>query len=238
MNSARTVPRPPPACATEIPAEPRWLAEVRLRAYRRALWLRRLWADHSYAGEHLLAISHSEVDRALAPPAETAEAERAFYRSDERAAAASAEIAALADRPEDAPLQHLVGTLGLSAADTALLMLAAAGALSPAMARVFGYLLDGAEASYPTPALAASLFGLAGQPPPGPGSALVRWLLAEPAGTGSDAFSPTTGWRADALLLPALAGRDRDWSNGTIGRQIEPPPGPVLHPESLAEIDF
>ena len=236
MNGARTMPRPAPARAIEVPAEPRWLAEVRLRAYRRALWLRRLWSEHPYAGEHLMAISHSEVDRALASPAEAAEAERAFYRSDERAAAVSAEIAELRDRPEDARLQHLVDTLGLSAADAALFMLTAAGALNPAIARVFGYLLDGTEATYPTPALAASLFELHGQPPPGPGSALVRWLLAEPVVTGPDAFGCATGWRPDALLLPTLAGSDLPWSNGTIGRQVEPPPGPVLHPEALDEI--
>ena len=236
MNGARIALRPPPARAIEIPDEPRWLAEVRLRAYRRTLWLRRLWAEHPYAGEHLLAISHSEVDRALASPAEAAEAERAFYRSDERAAAASAEIAALGDRPGDARLRHLVGTLGLSVADAALFALAAAGALNPAMARVFGYLLDGTEAGYPTPALAASLFDLHGHPPPGPGSALVRWLLAEPVVTGPDAFGCATGWRPDALLLPTLAGSSPHWSNGTIGRQAEPPPGPVLHPEALDEI--
>jgi hypothetical protein len=236
VNAARTVPRPAPARALEIPAEPRWLTEVRLRAYRRALWLRHLWSDHPYAGEQLLAISHSEVDRALAPPAEAAEAERAFYRSDERAAAASAEIAGLGDRPEDARLQHLVDTLGLSAADAALFMLTAAGAMNPAIARVFGYLLDATEAAYPTPALAKSLFGLPGQPPPGPGSALVRWLLAEPAVTGPDAFGYATGWRPDALLLPDLTGSGHGWSNGTISRQVEPPPGLVLHPEALDEI--
>jgi len=73
------------------PAEPGWLAEVRLRAARRVLWLRHLWAQPGYQDEHLLAISHSEVDRALVPPAETAAAERAFYRSDERASVISAQ---------------------------------------------------------------------------------------------------------------------------------------------------
>jgi ATPase family protein associated with various cellular activities (AAA) len=235
VNGARITLLPPTAHAIEIPAEPRWLAEVRLRAYRRVLWLRHLWSDHPYAGEHLLAISHSEVDRALAAPAEAAEAERAFYRTDQSAAATSAEIAALGERPEDARFQHLVATLGLSETDAALFMLTAAGALTPAMARVFGYLLDSTEATYPTPALAASLFELHGQPPPGPGSALVRWSLAEPVATGPDAFGYATGWRPDALLLPAL-GSSPHWSAGTIGRQVEPPPGPVLHPEALDEI--
>ena len=67
----------------------------------------------------------------------------------------------------------------------ALFMLAAAAALNPAVARVFGYLLDVTEAADPTPALAAALFGLAGRPSRGPDSALVRWLLAEPVRTGA-----------------------------------------------------
>jgi ATPase family associated with various cellular activities (AAA) len=236
--------------ADRVP-EARWLTEVRLRASRRVLWLRHLWAGHHYEGEHLLAISHSEVDRALAPAAEAAEAEQAFYRSDARAAAVSAQIAALAQHPEDARLEHLVATLGLSPADAALLKLTAAGALDPATARVFGYLLDITEAADPTPALAAALFDLSGQLPPGPDSALVRWMIAEPVATGRDAFAYSAGWRADALLLRALAGPGAvsadgtaggpapavaDWSAGTTGQIVAPPSGPVLHSDALEEI--
>jgi hypothetical protein len=220
-------------------AEPRWLSEVRLRAFRRVLWLRHVWSGHHYESEHLLAISHSEVDRILMPPAEAAEAEQAFYRSNEPAAAATAQIAALAERPGDAMLGHLVVTLGLSPADVALYTLALAGALNPAIARVFGYLLDVTDAADPTPALAAILFELTGQPPSGPDSALLRWLLAEPVVSGRDAFAHSTGWRADTLLLRALArpnGTAADWASGTIGRVIEPPPGPIMRPAALEEI--
>jgi ATPase family associated with various cellular activities (AAA) len=226
-------------------AEPLWLTEVRLRAARRVLWLRHLWSGHQYESEHLLAISHSEVDRALASPAEAAEAEQAFYRSDERAAAITAQLGVLTGRSGDGMLGHLAGTLGLSSADMALFMLAAAAALNPAVARVFGYLLDAAEAADPTPALAVALFELTGQPP-GPDSALLRWLLAEPVVSGRDAFARSTGWRADALLLPALAAAGDasahrsppagDWAEGMTGRVVEPPPGPVLRPEALEEI--
>ncbi len=234
------------------PAEPRWLTEVRLRASRRVLWLRHFWSGHHYDDEHLLAISHSEVDRALASRAGAFDAEQAFYRSDERAAAVSAQIAALARRPRDARLGHLVVTLGLSPLDAALFTLAIAGAADPTIARVFGYLLDLTEAADPTPSLAATLFELSGEPPPGPDSALLRWLLAEPVATGRDAFAGSAGWRADALLLRALAGRaavtgsgaaarsavlaTTDWSAGTTGRVVEPPAGPVLRPEALEEI--
>ena len=223
-----------PASASAV--EPQWLTEVRLRASRRVLWLRHLWSGHRYEGEHLLAISHSEVDRALASPAEAEQAEQVFYRLDERAAAITAQIAALAERPGDAMLGHLAVTLGLSPADVALFTLAAAAALNPMIARVFGYLLDLPEAADPTPALASALFELTGQPP-GPDSTLLKWLLAEPVGSARDAFARSTGWRADTLLLPALTEPGgTSWAEGTTGRVAEPSPGPVLQPEVLGEI--
>jgi AAA+ superfamily predicted ATPase len=243
----RLLPLEPDLPVAAIAAEPRWLTEVRLRAMRRVLWLRHLWSQYHYEGEQLLAIGHSEVDRALASPAETVEAERDYYRSDKQAAATSAQIAALASHPEDARLDHITSTFGLSPGEAALFRLMAAGALSPPLARVFGYLLDGTEAAYPTPALAASLFELPSQPPPGPESALIRWQLAEPAATGPEAFAWSTGWRPDALLLWGLVGSGpgtasagphalNGWSSGTTGRDAEPPPDPVLHPEALDEI--
>ena len=218
------------------PAEPGWFAEVRLRAARRVLWLRHLWAQPGYQDEHLLAISHSEVDRALVPPAETAAAERAFYRSDERASAISAQ---LAGRPEDPRLGHLRARLGLSRADTALLALAVAAAVDAGLARVFGYLLDATQPADPTPALAVAMFDLDGEPLPGPDSALIRWRLAAPVPPGSGAFASSAGWRADAALVSSLAGTggsDADWSSGTSGRVVDPPPGPVLRTGALAEI--
>jgi len=229
-------------------AEPRWLAEVRLRAARRVLWLRQLWSDQGYQDEHLLAISHSEVDRALAPGSAAADAERAFYRSDEQAEKLTGEIAGLGASQADSRLEHIVGTFGLSGLDTALLMLATAGAADHAIGRVFGYLLDSTDAADPTPALAATLFDLREESPPGPDSPLVTWLLATPVAAAPDAFAWSAGWRADALLLPALMGRkprgdrpgsDRssgDWSAGCTGRAFKVPAGPVLRPDAVAEI--
>lgn len=255
----RPVPAEPALPAPGPESEPRWLAEVRLRALRRVLWLRHLWSEQRYESEHLLAIGHGEVDRALTPPGEAAEAERAFYQSDERASAVSARIAALGGRPSGTRLDHLAGALGLSHAEAALFALTVAGTLDPAMARVFGYLLDGTEAAGPTQALTASLFDLALEPL-GPESALIRWRLAEPAVTGPDAFACSAGWRPDTSLLRALsesgAAGDPDlaayppdgpgssdgtvwsdstvWSDGTTGRQVTPP-GLVLHPEAVEE---
>jgi len=224
-----------PGADYQTSAEPCWLAEVRLRAARRVLWLRQLWSGQGYGDERMLAISHSEVDRALAAEPTSAHAERAFYRSDERAKQLSAEIAVLAKTNEDHRLGHVVATFGLSALEVALLMLAAASAANHAIGRVFGYLLDGTEAADPTPALAATLFNLPGERPPGPSSPMVRWLIAEPVAARGEAFAPSTGWRMDALLLPTLTGV-ADWSAGCAGRVVAPPPGPVLRPEAVSEI--
>ena len=65
--------------------------------------------------------------------------------------------------------EHLVVTLGLSRAEAALFTLTVAAAADPAIARVFGYLLDVTEAADPTPSLAAALFELAGRAAAGPG---------------------------------------------------------------------
>jgi hypothetical protein len=220
-------------------AEPRWLTEVRLRIARRVLWLRQLWSEHRYADEHLLAISHSEVDRALVPRPEMQAAEAAFYQADERAVALSARLTVLGQRPEDARMAHLTAALGLSQAESALFTLTMAGAADQGIARAFGYLLDQAEAAEPAPGLAAALFWLSEEPLPGPACALVRWLLAEPVVSGRDAFARSTGWRADSTLLgdllapgPATAG----WSGGSLGHSVTPPPGPVLRPAALEEI--
>ena len=125
-------------------------------------------------------------------------------------------------------------------------MLAAAAAADQGLARAFGYLLDASQPADPTPALAAALFELPG-PPPGPRSALVRWLLAAPVVAGRDAFACTTGWRADALLLPALRWPDtgRGTTRPSIDRRLvgwrEGPrraaaAWPVLRPEALGRI--
>ena len=93
-------------------------------------------------------------------------------------------LAAVRRRPEDPRLEHLSRVLELAGEDAALLRLTLAAAVDPAIARVFGYLLDMTEAADPTPALARALFELPPGPAPAPDCALVRWLLAEPVHDG------------------------------------------------------
>lgn len=231
----------PPGTGDPGHGEPAWLGGVRLRAARRVLWLRELWSRHRYEGEHLLTISHSEVDRALVPPDGLLAAEQAFYQADKAAAALTRAIDALGGAPPDDAWDHLRATLGLGPDEMHLLALGLAGAADPAMLRVFGYLLDAQEPTGPTPALSLALFG---DPPfwcPRPDSALVRWRLARPLRDGRDPYTASTSWDADALLLAPLLRHGAgpaaaDWSAGTLGAVAEPPGGPPLRPDSLEAI--
>ena len=77
--------------------EPLWLTDVRLRAQRRVLWCRELWARMGYVGEESLAIRHSDVDAALARTDELRAAELVFYASDEDASRITAALSLVAD---------------------------------------------------------------------------------------------------------------------------------------------
>lgn len=233
-RDARDQPTPTIA-TTDSDREPGWVTEIRLRSARRVRWLRRLWASHRYEGEHLLTISHSEVDRALLAPSELRTAEQAFYREDEQALTMTADIEAIAADRSEPRWQHLVDTLGLTPPETHLAALALAAALDPALRRVFGYLLDLQDPTGPTPALAADVFD---GPPlwcPGPDCALVRWQIARPVGEGHP-YATSTSWEADALLLPGLVGPPlasvgHGWAAGARGTPVPPPPPPAIRSE-------
>ena len=204
IDAAPVHPAQAPGVASQ---EPSWLKEIRLRATRRVSWLRQLWASHRYEGEHVLAISHSDVDRALLPLGELRAAECEFYRTNPQAVALSQEIDALTDRQPDPRWEHLQTVLGLTEPEAHLAGLGLAAALDPPLGRVFGYLLDMQESVGPTAGLTADMFG---DPPfwcPGPDSALARWQIARPLGDGRDPHTTSTSWDADALLLPGLLRR-------------------------------
>ncbi|WP_285032045.1 AAA family ATPase [Mycolicibacterium sp. lyk4-40-TYG-92] len=225
---------------TQTIIEPLWLKEIRLRAARRVRWLRHLWTSHRYEGEHLLAISHSEVDRALLPWGELRAAEHGFYRDDPQAAELSEAIHSLNSAPPDPRWERLTTTLQLTAPEAHLAALGLAAAVDPALRRVFGYLLDLQEPAGPTPGLAAQLFD---HPPfwfPAPDSNLVRWHVARPLDDGRDPYTTSTSWDADALLLPGLLTEPpAGWAGGTTGRCIAAPHPPLLRPDVCdAIVDF
>jgi AAA+ superfamily predicted ATPase len=188
------------------PLVPPWLEEVRLRAQRRMLWCREAWVRSRYAGEDALAITHSEVERALATPDAAWRAERGFYAEDPAAAALTTAIDTLAQNGDDARWRRLVALCELTADEGALLACALAAEWAPALRRVFGYLEDDAVPLDATPALVGALWQLAAPPRIGAASGLVRWRLARPADPARATESSSMPWVADPCLLDHLLG--------------------------------
>ncbi len=198
---------------------PAFLERVRLRARRRALWLRVLWSTDSGAAVQGLAISHAEVDRLLADREQIAHAELAFYQRDETARQLSGAIEA-ADRAADCDdaWRRLRAEFGLSAAETDLLAMAVALEVEPMLGRVYGYLHDDANAAHPTPWLAAQLFGWHPVAAPARESALVRWHLARPLDAAANPWGITAAWVADTHVANWLL--RREWRDPALGPAV------------------
>ena len=217
--------------------EPVWLQAVRLRARRRMLWCRSLWARHHYVDEQTLAITHSEVERALARPDAMLAAERDFYASDETATSIGAELAALEGEPSDPRWERLVTLCVLSPAESALLACALACEAEPALRRVFAYLQDEPTPTDANPTIVAGLWGAAATPVIGADSGLVRWRLAQPLDDGREPDSRVTGWAADPSVLAYLLGMEcRAGSGSLVGVRLVAPEQPVLFERELDEI--
>jgi hypothetical protein len=222
--------------AAPAATEPRWLVDVRLRARRRMLWCRELWARHRYIDEASLAITHSEVELALAAPETLLSAEQEFQATDEQAQRLTTELDALAERAADPRWDLLCAELELAPPEQELLALALAAELVPALRRVYGYLQDETIPLDPTPALVADLWGRPTPPRFGGDSALVRWALARPFDHGRDPASSSTGWVADPLVLDHLLADGVAGRLGPLSEPVEPPPGPRLHQRDLDDI--
>jgi hypothetical protein len=216
-----------------VSAEPAWVVEVRLRALRRVLWCRELWERNRYVGEDSLAISHSEVELALLPREELAILETEFAAGDERARRLTDDLDAL---PEDARWVALCSELELSVPEHALLALALAVELVPALRRVYGYVQNETTPLDATPALVADLWGLASPPRFGGDSALVRWATARPADAGADPLSSSTGWIADPLILEHLLAEGRSRVLGPLARPARLPDEPRLHGQEIDDV--
>jgi hypothetical protein len=185
-------------------AEPVFLLRARLRARRRALWLRQLWSAE--APPKGIAVSDEEVDRALADPSQLADREASFLATDPDALAL-AELIAESDQlaARDDRWCALCQAFSLTPGECDLLTLALAAAAEPAFARVCGYLHDDPAACYATPLLAAALFEW--QQPLNLNGALTHWRLAWPQSAhGSASHAEVTPWVADPFILQWLCG--------------------------------
>src|SRR5215471_7132711 len=82
-----------------VTPEPPFLTRVRLRARRRALWLKALWSAEPAGGQ--MAITPEEVERHLAEPGSLTRTEAHFYDTDPQARSLSAKIEAIDELLED-----------------------------------------------------------------------------------------------------------------------------------------
>jgi hypothetical protein len=220
--------------------EPVFLRRARLRARRRALWLRSLWSSDIAAKG--IAISDEEVDRILVDPVSHAAQEAEFYETDREAIELSRLIAEADDSAsQDARWSALCRTFQLTQPESDLLSLAAAVAADPAFARVCGYLHDDASACYATPMLAGMLFGW--REPMRIDGGLTRWQLATPQQSGPLSGAANAPWAADPFIAQWLCGAMG--SDPVISEAIELLPASefaaleILDPETLGAMrDF
>jgi AAA+ superfamily predicted ATPase len=218
-------------------SEPAFLIRTRLRAQRRALWLRAQWsADAAAKG---IAITHDEVDRILLDPAESADAEFRFYAEHPE----TRELSRLIEEADEAAKSDarwcaLCDAFELSPAESDLLALAASVAADPAFARVCGYLHDDASACYATARLAGELYGW--RTAMKADSALSRWHLAQVPHSAGNPCAPNAPWIADPFIVQWLRGEQAmDPAVAAAMRTISASHAAALedlHPETRASI--
>jgi adenylate kinase family enzyme len=183
---------------------------VRLRAKRRAAWLRTLWARERSPGGPAV-VSHAEVDAWL-EGWDSVDAERRFIASGASGEAgddarvldgALAAVESALGTAEGSRLGKLEQVFGLDARESDLVQACLATVLDPSLGRVFAYLHDNAARAYPTEPLVARLFGHGVRRVLVPGSPLVRWGIVR-----EDLVA--AGEPAALALDPAI----RDWLVG------------------------
>ena len=228
--------------ATLDPATLQIVARFRLRARRRALWLRALWAQEGGGARGV--ITHAEADRLL-DGADDDKGEEAFHLDDPQAAATGIALAVVeqAMREDGASrLTRLGKVFGLDTRELDVVQMCLAVAVEPALLRLCAYLHDDATRAWPTEPLAARLYGHGPHRVLVPESPLRRWAIvheeaAGPAEAPALTLDPVVrDWllgerRFDAALigvarvagaLPPLPGWPVDEVAGLLSRTIEP----------------
>jgi AAA+ superfamily predicted ATPase len=198
----------PPPLDAALPELPEPLAavvlRVRLRAKRRAAWLRTLW-QRERAGDAPPVVTHLEADASL-DGWDDEEEEQRWAATDEGARVLGASLAAVEDslaRAEGSRLIKLARLFGLDRRELDLVQVCLAALLDPSLGRGFAYLHDNAARTYLTEPLAPRLLGHGVKRVLVPESPLVRWGIVheEPVSPGEPAVM---------VLDPAI----RDWLAG------------------------
>ena len=178
-------------------------SRVRLRAQRRAAWLRSLWAERDASPG---PTGRPDVDASL-EGWDDPEAERR-WQSEAPARALSEEIAAVDKSVADrgSRLARLVAIFSLEPAESEYLQVCLAASLDPSLGRAFAFLGDQGSRAYPTEPLVARLFGHDLHRSLIPESPLRRWELIHSSLVGPG--------EPDALSCDPLV---RDWLLGESG---------------------
>jgi hypothetical protein len=200
-----------------------------------------MWEEGLVGNEQGMAITHSEVNRLLADPAELRNAESDFYDRDDTARGLHGAIEEADEETRaDEIWAGLVRCFDLTEHESDLLQLAAAVELDAGLRRVYAYLHDDVQATSATRWLATKLFAWPEETVVGPESNLTRWLLARPIDSAANPWSPLTAWLADpAVTLLAQTGKYYD---NTLGQAVVPLPAwqaaaiECIHASSLAQM--
>jgi len=198
-----------PSAPAELNGMATWLDRVRLRAMRRALWVRASSATEHAAAMEGMAIFHAEVERILEDPREQRTQEKEFYRSNAEAKRLS-ELIRAADK---ALFNHpacaaLCRWFGLSQFELDLLNLAVAIEIDPTLRRAYAYLNDDTNAANPSQWLAARLFEHDAHELLGPQCPLVEWCMARPREDAGNSWSVDAAWIADPYIVHWLLGQN------------------------------
>ncbi len=186
-----------------------WLDRIRLRARRRALWVRAASVGAHEGTADGMAIFHAEVERILEDPRELAAKESQFYCSDPEALQLS-ELIRTADQAfvVHPAIEALRSWFGISPFEIDLLNLAVAVEIDPMLRRAYAYLNDNAGATHPTQWLAARLCEHETGELLGPYCPLVDWCLARPREDAGNRWGVDAPWAADPYFVHWLLGRN------------------------------
>jgi hypothetical protein len=217
-------------------SEPPFMRRLRLRAQRRALWVRHRGAVASDLAYDEASIADDEVDRILRHTDNGARME-AFYadNADAREFTRAIQRADLQARNDERWLQ-LGRMLALSPYELDLLSLLVAVEIDPMLRRVYGYLNDDATACHATQWLAAGLFEWPVAVRFTAESAIVRWRVAQPLDGIAAPWSLQAPWVADADIVAWLSeDEERDASSlGPSLARAREAPSICLYPAVLA----
>lgn len=142
---------------------------LRLMLQRKALWLRHQWKEDPLQSYQGMVISDFQADRLLANN-NNLQAEDQFYRDDQEGTALTKSIANMKTELDERTkalkavgivpaIDMLASLFGLNYFEKNVLLLCLAPEIDPSFRRIYAYVQDDVNLTFPTPHLALDLFG-------------------------------------------------------------------------------